>query len=162
MDAPMGYNQHGSTAERFEKFVERHEVGCWLWRGAITGEGRYGQIWDNESGRHRGAHVVAWELANDQSVPRDRIVTHVCDNPPCVRPDHLKLDTYAGNMQQKVDRGRCPRGSKHGMSKLSERDVLDIRQGYEDGQTQRELASQFGITQPHISSIVRRQIWTHI
>lgn len=162
MDAPMRRFHRATTEERFWAKVERHEDGCWLWTAGT--QGSYGQIWDSRSGRHRGAHVVAWELVNGESVPEGFIVTHACDTPLCVRvdPDHVRLGTCLSNMEEKVARGRASRGSRHGLSHLTERDVLDIRQRHADGDTQRALAQRFGIAQGTISMIVNRKTWTHI
>jgi hypothetical protein len=57
----------------------------------------------------RAAHQVAWELARG---PRNGLwVLHKCDNPPCVRPDHLYLGSNADNARDMSRRGRS-RGSK--------------------------------------------------
>lgn len=54
---------------------------------------------------------------------------------------------------------RNPKGSCHGMAKLSENDVRHIR---ESKKTQDALAAQFGVTQTTISDIQRRKSWRHI
>jgi hypothetical protein len=57
------------------------------------------------------------------------------------------------------------KGEKHGRSKLTEKDVLWIRQNYiprheEFGST--ALSKKFNIRQGQISSIIKRVIWKHI
>ena len=59
------------------------------------------------------------------------------------------------------------RGSKNGMSKLTEEDVKYIRENYipkGKGQkcNRKELADYFGVSVGLISRIVNNQIWTHI
>src|SRR6266571_1691244 len=76
-----------SQAERFWKKVRKVEGdGCWEWIGPLTRRG-YGRFSDRlRSGEL--AHRVAWELAH--GAPASGLcVCHKCDNPPCVRPDHL-------------------------------------------------------------------------
>jgi DNA-binding XRE family transcriptional regulator len=54
-------------------------------------------------------------------------------------------------------------GSKHGLAKLSEDDVLDIRMMYERGGClQRQLAKMFGVSRPNISLIVTEKRWKHL
>ena len=53
----------------------------------------------------RKAHRVAFELANGP-IPDGVMVCHHCDNPPCVRPDHLFLGTNSENQRDSVQKGR--------------------------------------------------------
>lgn len=82
---------------------------CWEWTGANNGG--YGRM--EVAGKLTYAHRLAWELANG-SGPGDLCVCHRCDNPACVRPDHLFLGTFADNMGDKISKGRQSRGLAHG------------------------------------------------
>lgn len=122
----------------------------------------YGQI--QSRGRHWYAHRVVWEMARGP-IPDGMVVRHRCDNPPCVRLDHLLLGTNADNTRDMMERGRGkqPRFEKedHPSSKLTERDVAEIRRTYaRGGVTQTTLAAIYGVGQNHISRIVRRESWT--
>ena len=88
-------------AERIEQHINR-TAGCWEWQGSKRGHG-YGRIKVN--GRTYPAHRFLWELTNGL-VPAGMLVLHKCDNPPCVRPDHLYLGTSADNTRDMVVRGR--------------------------------------------------------
>lgn len=77
---------------------------CWEWTGARLPRG-YGFAWDNAVGANRLAHRLAWELTNGP-IPDDLWVLHRCDNPPCVRPDHLFLGTAADNAHDMMAKGR--------------------------------------------------------
>lgn len=55
-------------------------------------------------------------------------------------------------------KGRVP-GEKNGNSKLTESDVLAIR---EDGRPRAVVAALYGVSENLISKIVLRQAWKHI
>lgn len=158
MDPPIRSFRRADTEFRFWQFVERSD-GCWLWRGCRESSG-YGQLYDGRVGRARRAHVIMWELANSCPVPNGLVVRHSCDNPPCVRPEHLSLGTHADNVQDAVDRGRVARGSAR--SRLTDGMVLAMRAEYANGALQRDLAARYQIGQQAVSNIVNRKSWTHI
>jgi hypothetical protein len=59
--------------------------------------------------------------------------------------------------------GRKARGEGHALAKLTEREVLAIREGYAlGGVTYRQLAAQFGVTIANIRFIVTGQYWKHV
>lgn len=159
LDAPVKKYRRAPVEERLWAKVDS-SGDCWLWTGGT--QGTYGQIWDDRTQRHRGAHVVSWELEHGVFVPKGMQVRHTCDTPLCVRPKHLLLGTPLDNMRDKVERERCPRGSAHGMSKLTEYDVRMIREWAVLGHTQRQLAHDYGVSQHTIHAIVNRKTWTHI
>lgn len=51
------------------------------------------------------AHRFLYEALNGRISP-SLVVRHTCDNPPCVRPDHLIVGTCADNTRDKIERGR--------------------------------------------------------
>lgn len=88
--------------ERFWDKVQKTD-GCWEWSGARTGG--YGML---NLGRQLGtkrAHILSYEL---NVGPTDgRWVLHRCDNPPCVRPEHLFLGDVVDNNRDMADKGRA-------------------------------------------------------
>ena len=138
---------------------------CWLWNGCMRSDGRgvtsYGKT------RHTIlAHRLAWELTYGP-IPEDMSVCHHCDNPRCVRPEHLFLGTQRDNLNDMRDKGRgaipAPRqGSKHHNAKLTESDVLAIREAHSKGERGYKIAERFGVTPTQISYIVRCKNWTHL
>ena len=77
--------------------------GCWEWTGTRHSWG-YGLL----GGRrkvHLRAHRVSWEI-HFGPIPAGLYILHHCDNPRCVRPDHLFLGTHRDNMADMVKKGR--------------------------------------------------------
>lgn len=54
------------------------------------------------------------------------------------------------------------RGEGHGAAVLTERDIVLIRELYQQGQTLTAIAKRFGVSRQHISKIANRKSWTHI
>ena len=140
---------------------------CWLWTSNTDSHG-YGQIaMPGPPPRVPSpAHRVSWELHNGP-IPEGMNVLHRCDNPPCVRPEHLFLGTRADNMADKMAKGRYGnplhhRGSAHPAAILNEDAVRTIRALFANGTRQIDLAAQYGMSPQQIFAIVRRKSWTHI
>lgn len=91
--------------DRFWSKVDKSDAdGCWVWTGSLSGSSGYGQLRD-EHGLPDFAHRIAWRMAYGL-IPSDLFVCHTCDNPPCVRVDHLFLGTPLENMQDSMRKGR--------------------------------------------------------
>jgi hypothetical protein len=137
---------------------------CWEWKSTARLKSGYGRISIN--GKQYLAHRASWEFFYGP-IPEGMIVRHKCDNPPCCNPLHLELGTDAENYQDMIERGRRifrgAKGEKNCKAKLSENQVIKIRQMYEHGnESTNTLARKFGVTQALISQIVLRKIWKHI
>jgi hypothetical protein len=103
-DPLIAKRPHASLEERLWGRVLRSD-GCWEFTGTRNGMG-YGVL--GRHGRRGGnvlAHRAAWELTFGP-VPAELCVLHRCDNPPCVRPDHLWLGTRMDNNRDMVAKGR--------------------------------------------------------
>jgi hypothetical protein len=155
--------------ERFDSKVDRSggPDACWNWTASITGSG-YGQIGRGRAGEGNAlSHRLAWELARGP-IPETLQVLHRCDNKLCCNPAHFFLGTQLDNIRDMdaKGRGRRPRG-RRGIAgpnaKLTDADVVAMRELYATGQAdQVELAARFGVGQSTVSSIVRRETWSHL
>ena len=143
---------------RFNKHCEPvTESGCWLWVGSRS-PGGYGRF--NIDGRLHNANRVAWELWRGP-ISEGMCVCHKCDTPACVNPDHLFLGTHAENQRDKANKGRSAdvRGSKHPLAKIVEADVVKIRA---DGRLHRQIAAEYGVSEPAVYKIKRGLTWGHV
>ena len=82
--------------------------GCWEWMGALAGRG-YGQFM--QGGKNYRAHRYAYEMVNGP-IPEGMSVLHSCDNPRCVRHDHLRIGTAKENAIDCLTRGRHSQATK--------------------------------------------------
>jgi hypothetical protein len=148
--------------DRFWSKVSKTD-GCWTWT-PTAGRGGYGRFWLNR--RNVAAHHVAFWLEHDYWP--SPICLHICDNPSCVRPDHLREGTTADNVADRCAKGRSaighrngghmfpPRGEKNGRAKLTTDQVSAIRAmpgRYAD------IASLYGVCRSTVSHIKNRRNW---
>lgn len=160
-----------SLFDRFwEKVDVRGDAECWPWLAAKAGKAGYGCIGIRGHWLTR-AHCISWMLANHREVPEGLWVLHTCDNPPCVNPAHLFLGTRQDNVDDMMAKRRhgahrglvdFARGERHGIAKLTEAEVLEIRRRRDLGEMQQALADSFGVSRRTIGFIVNRETWVHI
>lgn len=152
-----GHNQRwqGTLQEHFEKFFEKKPNSCWIWKGSKTSHG-YGQFAINR--KAKPASRLSYKLYKGP-IPRGFHVCHKCDNPPCVNPEHLFVGTRKDNMQDMIKKNRHEYGEKHHNAKLTEQDVLEIRN---DCRTQSVIAKDYGVSQSVISNIKFKKNWKHV
>ena len=151
--------------ERFrKKYSVNPESGCWEWLGSLGPSG-YGQISMRTEDRKRyrvyGAHIASW-MIHRGDIPDGMCVLHACDNPGCVRPDHLFLGTTKDNALDKVSKGRArgaKRGESHHFSKLSSCDIVTIKADAGSGS---DASRRFGVSRSTISRIRRGMAWKHL
>jgi len=133
--------------------------GCWLWTGGWT-DLDYGVVprIDGE----RVAHRISWRLHRGP-IPDGMKVLHRCDVRACANPDHLFLGTQMDNIADMVAKGRHRGAPQHGesnaMSKLTERQVIEIRDLHSRGISQHRIAQRYGVAVMTINRAVRRHTW---
>jgi hypothetical protein len=108
-------------AERFWEKVDKID-DCWTWQASKGGHG-YGRFYMN--GTQWQANRAAFFLAHGTIDP-ELDVCHTCDNPACVRPDHLWQGTESDNMQDCIRKGRknAATGDRNGMRIHRERSAF--------------------------------------
>lgn len=154
-------NSNLPLVERIRLRVDKSSDGCWSWLGTKDKDG-YGVI--TVKGVQKPAHRVIYELEVGDLV--DGVcVCHFCDNPSCVRPDHLFLGTHKDNAVDKVRKGRhvTTNGEESVLAKLTEEQVAEIRRRYRrygGANSGASLAREFGVHKTEISKIVLKKRWS--
>lgn len=152
-----------------EKFISLVRTGspdhCWPWMGNIQ-SGGYGQF--TIPGVYGlVATRVGWKLRTGQD-PGDNLICHTCDNPPCMNPSHWFLGSRGDNNLDRHRKGRSvmpknrARGAKNANAKLDDQKVLEIRQRHANGERQRPLAREYGVSGMTVWSIVHNHYWHHV
>lgn len=150
-----------SLRAKFDASVVVKDDGCIEWVKARNAYG-YGVVRD-EDGKTKLAHRAAWFLAFG-TYPEKHLL-HRCDNPCCVRVDHLFEGSHAENMADKMAKGRHRWGSRKWAqnepkpwAKLTLEQVLAIKAA--EG-PQSRIAAQYGVSQQTVSDIKRGRRWPH-
>lgn len=145
------------TATDLQRFWSKVRRGCgkrcWVWTAGKSGG--YGTIYISGLNRkaHRVSYLIHYGSVEDQ-------VLHKCDNPSCVRPDHLFPGDQKANMMDMAAKGRSSRlrGALNGNSRLTEPIVAQIK-AVLGRASQMAIAGRFGCSQQTISNIATGRGW---
>jgi len=160
MSRELGYNKcvrcgtlgAGAPTEiRFWANVKKTDT-CWVWT-AYTYHGGYGQFRTKE--RAWSAHKYSWFLHTGYAPGSDVDVCHKCDNPPCVRPDHLFIGTRKENHEDMIRKGRKP-------TVLSLLQVHEIRKLAQLGRSNNEIAEYLHLTRDQVYRVTSGKCWKAI
>lgn len=161
--------------ERFFSLIgpKNENTGCMEWQGGKTdfGHGRFSVMHKSNL-----SHRLVWEFVNG-AIPEGLVIRHLCNNPACCNIEHLATGTQAENMQDRQESGRTAsgdrsgaktmphrvcKGESHGMAKLKESDIHEIRECYLAGMTTYEIGEKFSIDPSHAGDIVNGKLWSNV
>jgi DNA-binding CsgD family transcriptional regulator len=98
-------------------------------------------------------------IPNPENKPQ---VNHIDGNKLNNVIENLEWNTQFENMNHSVEIGSSPRGEKSYLAKLSEKEVIAIRELYAGNVTTTELSDIFGVNRGTISGIVLGKNWKHV
>lgn len=183
---PMSLEQQA----RFWSYVQvGHEDECWPWLRAKSsrGYGRY-RVGQRDARAHRAAYALAVRDPGAMNVlhrcdnppccnPHHLwLGTHADNRHDAIRKERARYsagdDHYAKRRPDWVARGERhgsrtqpssrARGERVGSARLTEQQVLMVRQMRRAGATQKAVAKQFGVSRGCIDGIDRNLNWKHI
>jgi hypothetical protein len=111
--------------------------------------------------KHRPVHLLVLE-------------THVGPRPEGMQACHgplgrlvntvsnLRWDTVAANHEDKRKAGTTARGTVHGLSKLTEADVVTIRRRLAAGDTKTSIGKDYCVSRVSIANIQKGKTWVHV
>mgnify|MGYP001596100656 CR=1 FL=1 len=149
-----------TLAERFWSHVHFSPDGCWEWQGYCLPKG-YGKFTFQDNGRtvSRLATHVSWFLMHN-TYPMYQ-ACHTCDNPSCVRPEHLFDGTQKDNIADAQRKGHlryvAHSGEKNGRTRLSKESVLLIRMNRH--WSAKHCAVRFRMARTTIHKIRQGKLW---
>lgn len=134
----------------------------------LTSRG-YGRI--NREGKALLAHRVVY--CEHHGIPIESIkglvVMHLCDNPPCININHLRLGTVQDNNRDCKEKNRLNRwengrkaGENNDNSKLTWSDVKAIRERYKKGSKTDgaiPISLEYKVRRETILKIINRVTW---
>ena len=152
--------------DNFWKFVDvKSDEQCWNFLGKSLTRNGYGLICRNHKRvrAHRHAYFLKHPMSVNNVCNIELQCLHKCDNRICCNPNHLFLGTNQDNMTDKVDKERQARGESHGMAKLTEAQVREIREKWLNRKkTQNQIAEEYGLKCKTISAICCRRRWKYL
>ncbi len=140
---------------------------CWVWNGSKDKDG-YGYIDGLREFKERRAHRISYILHKGE-FDRTLVICHSCDNPSCINPSHLWVGTTKDNNQDAfIKKRRKPQkppifyGKDNNKTKLTENQVLEIRDLYKNGMGYSGLAKIYPVSSVTIRAIILRKIWKQL
>jgi len=137
------------------KKLYREKNGYLRVRITVDGEGKMCYV-------HR---LVAGAFIHNPDPKGNTYTLHGDDNPSNNYVSNLRWGSQQHNMNDKVERGRgvYVKGEKHGKAKLTEKDVIIIKEMLESGEyTQKGIGKKFGVSNQIISYIKTGKRWSHV
>lgn len=148
--------------ERLNKRSKAEKNGCIIWTGARNKAG-YGHM--KLGNDYMDTHKLSYILNNNVEFSdlEGLVVMHSCDNPSCINPAHLSAKTQKDNLADSKSKDRFQLGEKHYNSKLTEVDVIKIKNFLkEDKLTCRQIGRIFRVHRITIYNIKTNRTWAHV
>ena len=158
--------------------MTREELAHWCLAKAVPSNDGKGCLNLDSVARHPGGYpkvsdgsrgwksmVMAGHLVLEMHhgpKPERGVMRHLCHNPLCINPEHLRWGSQKENIYDTMRNERHGRMPVSGAPKLRVFDVRCIRELARMRMPHRKIGERFGITQSMVSRIHLRKSWAHV
>ena len=140
---PLGSDGDVTLSQRFATKYTVNEDGCWVWNHVSNGDRPRIRV----AGKLFLANRLSYAMFKGE-FENYMLVRQTCENPCCVNPEHLYLETPADFIDEKMKQ-----------SKLDEKQVEVIVERLEEGTAYIDIANEFGVHPQTISDIAHGRTW---
>lgn len=130
---------------------------CLLWPFALNRKG-YGVLTVN--GVQLTAHRLMCREAHGDPRSISLHAAHLCGDPRCVNPRHLRWATAAENYADAIEHGTVKWGERHPNAKLTCEQVREARRRLSAGETTASIARRLNVNRETIGDIKRGKSWS--
>ena len=162
----------GEPVTREQRSLREHPQACCsrVCAGKLSGpqnlkDGRYvrdGYVMLNMpdhpeavNGVVREHRIVMERIIGRPLLPRE-VVHHLNHDKADNRPENLELMAWGEHTRHHCE------GERSSSAKLTESDVLAIREAVTNGATQKSQSEKYGLSKAHLSGIIHRRYWRHV
>ncbi len=166
---PMPLFNEEQAARFWSRVEKRGEDECWEWKAGRIPQG-YGMFhpYVNPLRSHRVSYYLSTGVD-----PKENLVLHSCDNPPCCNPKHLSIGSNMENSMDMMKKRRglkgvpkknyvFPSNQKPKTRKFDVLKVIEVRRLRSQGVQLSVIAKMFNASRAQVGRIVYGYSWAHV
>lgn len=143
-----------------KRFVKDKQSGCIFWTGWRNEKG-YGRVYYKKQVFF--VHRAAFMIAENRDLLPEEVVMHICNNPSCCNPDHLRVGTVQENNTYKLSQGRFyVNGKRPKHRRLNSEEVIKIKLRLNSGHGITKIARDYDMSTQCIRDIKNERTWSSV
>jgi hypothetical protein len=164
---PLSIDPNLTSKETLEKDLVANRTinGCWLWTCRTNRQG-YGLIYLNRPyDREFLVKAVALYVWKDLPLDQNKLIFNKCGFKNCFNPKHLRVCKSRREMSNclaKAGKLRVPLGKQHPRWKIDLPMALDIRDGINMGETNKQIVKRLKVSSLIVNNIRKKRTWKYI